>query len=150
MIEEYLDRGGDALFLIEHVVVTTPDKPLTAEEERPDLLEAGYDLTPEAQHRLKAEIRSTIAQRPLDEWQAIFAARDLCVEPVLTTEEACAHPQALARDMVVEVSKPGGGTQRQIGAPIKFSASKPTYRHIGVAKGKHTGEVMAGLVEPRH
>jgi ABC-type uncharacterized transport system involved in gliding motility auxiliary subunit len=34
LIEEYLDRGGDALFLIEHVVVTTPDKPLTAEEER--------------------------------------------------------------------------------------------------------------------
>jgi hypothetical protein len=34
LIEEYLNRGGDALFLIEHVVVTTPEKPLTAEEER--------------------------------------------------------------------------------------------------------------------
>lgn len=32
MIEEYLKRGGDALFLIEHVIVTTPDKPLRDEE----------------------------------------------------------------------------------------------------------------------
>ncbi len=32
MIEEYLKKGGDALFLIEHIIVTTPDKPLTDEE----------------------------------------------------------------------------------------------------------------------
>ena len=31
-IEEYLERGGDALFLIEHILVTTPDNPLTEEE----------------------------------------------------------------------------------------------------------------------
>lgn len=31
-IEEYLKRGGDALFLIEHIIVTTPDNPLTEEE----------------------------------------------------------------------------------------------------------------------
>ena len=30
---DYLNLGGDALFLIENVVVTTPDKPLTAEQE---------------------------------------------------------------------------------------------------------------------
>ncbi len=33
LIEDYLNLGGDALFLIENVVVTTPDKPLTAEQE---------------------------------------------------------------------------------------------------------------------
>ena len=34
IITEYLNQGGDALFLIEHVIVTTADKPLTVEEER--------------------------------------------------------------------------------------------------------------------
>jgi gliding motility-associatede transport system auxiliary component len=34
LIKDYLHRGGDALFLIENVVITTPDKPLTAEQER--------------------------------------------------------------------------------------------------------------------
>lgn len=33
LIEDYLNLGGDALFLIEHVVITSPDKPLTAEQE---------------------------------------------------------------------------------------------------------------------
>lgn len=33
LINDYLNRGGDALFLIENVVITTPDKPLTVEEE---------------------------------------------------------------------------------------------------------------------
>ncbi len=31
-IEEYLKMGGDALFLIENIIVTTPDNPLTEEE----------------------------------------------------------------------------------------------------------------------
>ena len=34
LIVEYLSAGGNALFLIEHSVVTTPDKPLTAEQEQ--------------------------------------------------------------------------------------------------------------------
>jgi len=31
VVEEYLERGGDALILVENVLVTTPDKPLSAE-----------------------------------------------------------------------------------------------------------------------
>lgn len=34
IIQGYLKDGGDALFLIEHMLVTTPDKPLTEEEKR--------------------------------------------------------------------------------------------------------------------
>tara|TARA_R110000744_G_scaffold98144_5_gene189635 strand:- start:2506 stop:4203 length:1698 start_codon:yes stop_codon:yes gene_type:complete len=39
LIVDYLTTGGDALFLIEHTTVTTPDKPLTAEQllENPSL-----------------------------------------------------------------------------------------------------------------
>lgn len=32
LISDYLTEGGDALFLIEHTLVTTPDKPLSAEQ----------------------------------------------------------------------------------------------------------------------
>lgn len=32
LLQEYLKKGGDALFLIEHTVVTTPDVPLTDEQ----------------------------------------------------------------------------------------------------------------------
>jgi ABC-type uncharacterized transport system involved in gliding motility auxiliary subunit len=39
LIEDYLSKGGDALFLIEHTFVTTPDKSLSAEQmqKNPDL-----------------------------------------------------------------------------------------------------------------
>ncbi len=33
-IDKYLKKGGDALFLIEHVIVTTKDKPLTNDEKK--------------------------------------------------------------------------------------------------------------------
>ncbi|MDO8579967.1 MAG: GldG family protein [Candidatus Omnitrophota bacterium] len=32
MVRDYLSKGGDALFLIEHTLITTPEKPLTPEE----------------------------------------------------------------------------------------------------------------------
>jgi ABC-type uncharacterized transport system involved in gliding motility auxiliary subunit len=32
IIGDYLTKGGDALFLIEHTIVTTPDKPLSADQ----------------------------------------------------------------------------------------------------------------------
>ncbi|MFQ3189572.1 MAG: ABC-type uncharacterized transport system involved in gliding motility auxiliary subunit [Paraglaciecola sp.] len=32
LIGDYLTKGGDALFLIEHTIVTTPDKPLSADQ----------------------------------------------------------------------------------------------------------------------
>jgi ABC-type uncharacterized transport system involved in gliding motility auxiliary subunit len=39
LIQDYLSKGGDALFLIEHTFVTTPDKSLSAEQmqKNPDL-----------------------------------------------------------------------------------------------------------------
>ena len=91
---------------------------------------------------VKAEIRSIIAQKTLDEWKAVFAEEDVCVEPVLTVEEALAHPQTLARNMVVNVPKPDGTMQRQLGCPITFSRSQAAHRHIGVELGAHTEEVL--------
>lgn len=34
LVVDYLTSGGDALFLIEHALVTTPDKPLTQEQQK--------------------------------------------------------------------------------------------------------------------
>lgn len=33
LINEYLEKGGDALFLIEHIIVSTKDKPITEDQE---------------------------------------------------------------------------------------------------------------------
>lgn len=107
---------------------------------RPDLIEMGNQ--PEAQLRLKVEIQKTIGEKSLAEWIEIFSQVDACVEPVLTVSEAVNHPQIQARGMVVNVPKPDGSTQPQIGTPLKFSGAQPAYKHIGAAVGAHTREVL--------
>ncbi|MDA8259985.1 MAG: CaiB/BaiF CoA-transferase family protein [Betaproteobacteria bacterium] len=66
---------------------------------------------------VKAELAAVLASQAMTHWAPIFAAADCCVTPILRMDEALAHPQVVARDMVVEV----GGT-RQYAPPFKLSA----------------------------
>ncbi|MCO5191821.1 MAG: CoA transferase [Anaerolineae bacterium] len=118
---------------------------LCAGLERPDLVEVRAAMSPAAQRRLRDEIAQTIATKSLAEWMAIFEPLDVCVEPVLTVDEAAAHPQAVARDMIVDVPRPDGGTQRQIGRPLKFSHSTAEYRHAGTAAGAATDAILTEI-----
>lgn len=110
--------------------------------DRPDLIAPGLSLDDGAQARVKAAVRAAIAARPLAEWAAVFAARDVCVEPVLSVPEMLAHPQTAARELVVDVPKPGGGSRRQIASPWRFSGGAAEYRHAGASLGAHTEEVL--------
>ena len=47
-----------------------------------------------------------------------------------------------ARELVVNVARPDGGSQRQIANPWRFSENKVTYRHTGAPLGAHTAEVL--------
>jgi crotonobetainyl-CoA:carnitine CoA-transferase CaiB-like acyl-CoA transferase len=110
--------------------------------ERPDLVEDGYSTDPTDQGRLKREIRKVISSRSLQEWEQVFSAFDVCVEPVLKLSEVMGHPQTRARGMVVEVPKPDGTTQKQVANPVKFSRVKPVYKHVGAALGEHSQQVL--------
>jgi crotonobetainyl-CoA:carnitine CoA-transferase CaiB-like acyl-CoA transferase len=89
---------------------------LCAVIKRPDLAPFGLAAGEEGR-RAKAELASVIAGQPLAHWQSVFAVADCCVTPVLRLDEALAHPQLVAREMVVEV----GGT-KQYAPPFKLSA----------------------------
>ena len=83
---------------------------------RPDLAPFGL-ATGSKGREVKVELADLLASRPLAHWEPIFAAADCCVTPVLRLDEAMAHPQIVAREMLVEV----GGTQ-QYAPPCKLSA----------------------------
>ena len=110
---------------------------------RPDLSPGG--VAPPELPRVKKEVREALKTKTRDEWMALFAKVDACVEPVLTLEEALADPHVAARGLVVEVNLPGEGTVRQLGPPICYSATPPEYRSAGVPAGTHTRKVLREL-----
>ncbi len=91
---------------------------------------------------LKAELAAEFKKKTCDEWVKVFENVDACVEPVLNTKEMVEHPNTKGREMIVEVPKPDGSTQRQVGSPFKFSRTPPEICHVGVELGANTEEVL--------
>ena len=69
---------------------------------------------------VRAELDALFATRPRDEWAALFEPADCCVSPVLSTEEAAAHPQLLARQMVRHALHPTEGSYLETGPAVRF------------------------------
>lgn len=107
----------------------------------PELAAKGLNPNPEDQHKLKTALQEAIAEKTLAQWQSIFSEQDACVEPVLTLSEASEHPHIQARHMVIEVERGDGTTQKQIGHPLKFSATPCESTFIGRPLGADNAEV---------
>ncbi|HET6828089.1 MAG TPA: CoA transferase, partial [Ramlibacter sp.] len=58
--------------------------------------------------------------------------------PVLKLDEALAHPQFMARGMVL----PGADGAHQLGLPVKLSGHAPPPPRRAPAAGEHTAEVL--------
>ncbi len=106
---------------------------------RPEL--AAQGLAPE----LKVALQVEFEKRSFDELCELFSGVDACVEPVLNLSEAVEHPQLKARELISQVPRGDGSTQAQLACPLKFSQGLPEPRHIGVAVGAHSDEVLAQL-----
>ncbi len=105
----------------------------------PMLAEKGASLHPEDQQAVREAIAAAIAEEDFAHWQPLFAALDVCVEPVLTLAEAVQSPLARERTWLVPVpldaGNPQAGSQQQLAHPLKFSRSQAHYRHVGRALG---------------
>ena len=110
---------------------------------KPELTPLGINLDPQVVADVKAQIAEAMKTKTFAEWQEVFLQLDCCTEPVLNFTEACEHEQIKARDMVVEVPKHGGGTQKQVGSAFKFSVTQPEYEYTGAPQGFHTESILA-------
>lgn len=97
------------------------------------------------------EFRKTISRifkrKNREEWTALFADKDACVEPVLDITETWNLEQVKTRNMNPEVplSTEPGKTIKQIGNPVKLSESPVEYRHTAFPQGYHTVEVLESI-----
>lgn len=102
------------------------------------MLAAHHDRSrwPQASKRLADVFRT----RTREEWSAVFAGRDACVEPVLDLDEAMAHPQVRHRGTYDSVH----GVTQPAPAP-RFGTTRPTVRRPPPRPGEHTTEILDAL-----
>lgn len=111
-----------------------------------EVLEIPYKLAEQKEiHLFKLMIKEKILEKTYAEWLECFQDGTACVEPVLTFSEAAQHPQIQARNMVVNVPKGDGTTQKQIASPIKSTAYEQAYNYVGGERGADTIEVLKDI-----
>jgi crotonobetainyl-CoA:carnitine CoA-transferase CaiB-like acyl-CoA transferase len=91
------------------------------------------------------KVAAVFRRRTRDEWTAFAAEHDCCLEPVLDLEEALAHEQTIARNMVIEVDQPGMGPVRQAGFPIGLSRTPARIESPAPGLGEQTDEVLQAI-----
>ncbi len=91
---------------------------------------------------LERLIEAELIHKTTAEWIAVFDKMGVPAGPVHTIEEALTHPQALAREMVVESVHPQAGLVKGVGFPVKFSEQPRTAATPAPGLGQHTVQVL--------
>jgi alpha-methylacyl-CoA racemase len=87
---------------------------------------------------LRGRIAAVIAGRTRPEWEQAFDGIDACVAPVLSLDEAPAHPQLAARGTFVEID----GVVQPAPAP-RFSRTPSAVQSPPARPGEHTRAALA-------
>jgi alpha-methylacyl-CoA racemase len=85
---------------------------------------------------LRTAVAARFKARTREEWTGVFSGTDACVAPVLSLEEAPAHPHLAARGTFVQ----DGGLSQPAPAP-RFSATPTAVRRPPALPGEHAADV---------
>jgi crotonobetainyl-CoA:carnitine CoA-transferase CaiB-like acyl-CoA transferase len=117
--------------------------------ERPELAtDARYATNAarvENREALYALLEPLVAARPLAWWLAQLDAAGIPCGPIHTVADALAHPQVLARDMVVPLDHPTAGPIKVTGVPVRLSETPGRVRTPPPRLGEHTRALLGEL-----
>lgn len=94
---------------------------------------------PSEQQRIRAELQSRFGEKTRAEWEAIFAAADACVEPLLSLSELREHPQHAARGVFFSTATPAGPLP-QIRTPLLPRDAQP---QPPPQRGEHSAVILS-------
>jgi alpha-methylacyl-CoA racemase len=84
-------------------------------------------------------VQAILGGKTRDEWSAIFAGHDCCVEPVLEPDELVEHPLHKAREVFFTIDAGDAGQVLQVRTPVgRAEASR-----LPPTLGQHSREVLA-------
>lgn len=106
--------------------------------ELPIVAEKGASFAADDRWAVKQALQDKIRTQDFAFWTELFRTQDVCVEPVLSLEEALHSTLAEERGWLVAVPLQEGSTknEQQLACPIKFSRSTMRYEFIGKALGE--------------
>jgi formyl-CoA transferase len=117
--------------------------------DRPDLAADARFATAAARlsqrEALAAELERTTAKEPRAHWLSRLEAAGVPAGPVNNYAEALADPQALARQMIVDLVHPGAGPIKALGVPVKLSDTPGAVDRPAPLLGQHTADVLTEL-----
>jgi len=113
---------------------------------RPEYLKQPARLA--AKEKIDAILGEALIGKPSTEWLRILRAARVPCGPVNDFAQALNDPQVQARNMVVAVPLPSGGSVRMPGNPVKLSdnAGQPDGFTAPPLLGAQTDGVLAGLL----
>ena len=109
-----------------------------------------YDGQPgrfEDREMINRLLNETLSQQSSEYWiEKLEAARIPCA-PVNKFSQALNDQQVQFRNMVIELTEPGGGSTKGPGNPIKLSRSNEESFTTAPGLGQHTGQVLTELLD---
>jgi alpha-methylacyl-CoA racemase len=101
-----------------------------------------------SQDSLKRDLAALFASHPMQHWLDLFAATDVCVEPVLSVQKAAQHPQLKERNMVNQAITEDGRVIPQIRSPL-CAANNVQEPKVGRLLGQDSIDILklAGVDE---
>ena len=87
-------------------------------------------------------LEAVFMQRTRAEWLALLKEVGVPAGPILDINEMHRDPQALARDMIVELDHPVAGPTKVIGLPVKFGDTPGKVAAPAPILGQHSREVL--------
>lgn len=108
---------------------------------KPDLSELAGGA--EVQAEVRAQIQKILATRTRDEWQAVFANVDACVEPVFELQEVRDLDLHRQRELFFEQPVAADTTVLQVRTPL----GAPVEPRPAPTLGEHTEEILGELVK---
>jgi crotonobetainyl-CoA:carnitine CoA-transferase CaiB-like acyl-CoA transferase len=90
-------------------------------------------------------LNSYLVKDTTQNWLDLMEAAKLPAGPVNDILQMHTDPQALARDMIVEVKHPVAGAVETIGHPVKFSRTPAKVQKGAPVLGQHSREVLTEM-----
>jgi crotonobetainyl-CoA:carnitine CoA-transferase CaiB-like acyl-CoA transferase len=84
--------------------------------------------------------------RPFEKALAELKSADIPHSPIMSMADIFADPHYRARDMIIDVPAEGLGTLPQPGVVPKLSLTPGRVTHAGATMGRHTDEILSGLL----